>query len=116
MKTVTGSLEKGRSRSGSLLAIVLTSVLSGTVSAAPAAQPEPWVSSAFAGDAVSTELLSTQDMEATRGKFAPLPFIAFVVGADIALMSFFWGTYVPSQRGGGGVGGAPCCQNGTKPR
>lgn len=64
------------------------------------AHVEQLMTNAFAADAMSTiDVLSTTDMEDTRGEL--WPFVLGVVGLDLAISTYFWGTYVPSMSGGG---------------
>lgn len=91
-------------------AVVLAAMLVAQGSVAErAASPEGWEGdlalSAFeSAPSSSVEVLSEGMMENTRGEL--WPFIFTVVGFDLAISTYFWGTYVPMMNyaspGGGG--------------
>lgn len=69
---------------------------------AAAAIPQPSELTAaafFDGTPDSFDVLDASSMEDTRGEL--WPFVLGVVGLDIAISTYFWGTYVPSVSGGG---------------
>jgi hypothetical protein len=89
-------------------ALTLSLLISAAANAAPAAT-EPWLGDVVDPSALpAVELLSDSEMASTHGRFAPLALIGVVVGADLALASFFWGVYIPTVYGGGGVACHTC--------
>jgi hypothetical protein len=54
----------------------------------------------YAAGGSGAEALDAVGMAETRGRIWALPLA--IVGVDLALMSFYWGVYVPSLGGGGG--------------
>lgn len=62
------------------------------------------VSSAFGpGASISSDdFLSDMELQQTHGKVAPLVLAATIAGLDIALMSFFYGVYVPNYASSSG--------------
>ena len=77
----------------------------GLASAAAEPAAEPWLVSAFAGDASLEQArpLDEQAMIENRGEMAPLiGVVAGIAGLDLALMGFYWGYYIPTVSSGGG--------------
>ncbi|MBN7795921.1 hypothetical protein [Parahaliea mediterranea] len=88
------------------LAIGLSQVIATGVNAAERSEltDRHVVSSAFGpGASISSEdFLSDMELQQTHGKVAPLVMVATIAGLDIALMSFFYGVYVPNYASSGG--------------
>tara|TARA_R110000772_G_scaffold268721_1_gene398013 strand:+ start:2569 stop:2898 length:330 start_codon:yes stop_codon:yes gene_type:complete len=96
MKTLTAM-----SSSLALAALIFNPL---AASAAPTQDP-PWVASAFGSAGTVPDgatLLSAPELASSTGRLAPLAIALGIAGVDIALMSFYWGIYVPQYGGGGG--------------
>lgn len=80
------------------LSVVGTGAFADTTGGLPAGESSSALASYFSElPAGSVELLDPVQMEETRGEIWPL--IGAVVTIDLALATFFWGTYVPSVTG-----------------
>ncbi len=89
---------------GLSLAVVIGQPL--TVAAAPAGGEPAWLSEAFAEGAAldQAHALDETAMTDSRGQLAPLiGVVAGIAGLDLALMSFYWGYYIPTVSSGGGA-------------
>ena len=78
------------------LALLLLLTITAGVNAAPMNTGSPSHDpSAFIYE-MPTEELDPIAMESTRGGLAPLALALGIAGVDLALMSFYWGIYVPN--------------------
>ena len=98
--------------SGIAAGVALTALISQPLVASassPVAEDTAWANSAFGGVSSmpsGAEMLSGAELEDATGRLAPLALTFAIAGFDVALMSFYWGVYVPYYSGGGGcVGG-----------
>lgn len=109
MKKVTGSLTAA--------ALLWATVQQGAMAAtavSPIQPAEPildrsLVASAFDGIPAGVSALDQQTLEDTQGEL--WMFIAAVGALDLALISAFWGVYVPYY--GAGTGGCFACESST---
>ncbi|MBM70688.1 MAG: hypothetical protein CME43_14565 [Haliea sp.] len=88
---------------GSSLALAAV-ILNPAVASAGPASDTPWMASAFGSAEATLEgatALSTQELEASTGRWAPLALALGIAGVDLALISVYWGIYLPTYGGGG---------------
>lgn len=88
---------------GSSLALAAVILNPAAASAAPTGDAY-WMASAFGSSESTLEgaaSLSTQDLEASTGRWAPLALALGIAGVDLALISVYWGIYLPTYGGGG---------------
>lgn len=90
--------------------IVAVGMLQAAVPSVNAAESEPVsgkqvVLSAFGAGTVpaNVDMLDETQMQETRGRLAPLVVAATIAGLDLAMMSFFYGVYVPNYASHGGA-------------
>jgi hypothetical protein len=88
---------------GSSLALAAV-ILNPAAASAGTTGDAPWMASAFGSSDSALEgatALSAQDLEASTGRWAPLALALGIAGVDLALISVYWGIYLPTYGGGG---------------